>query len=78
MIKFKDLELGKYFRYQNKEFRKCNPIDLGSILYNSITDWVGEIPYDCQYIQWVQDDKMVRPIEDKEHPYAFARKEYKP
>lgn len=40
MVKFSELQIGERFRYKNFEFRKTLEVDMGSCIYNAITDEV--------------------------------------
>lgn len=61
--KFSDLKVGDEFRSHNKTFHKTLEVDMGSVIYNAITDWIDDPPWQQQFIQLVPDDRFVMAIQ---------------
>lgn len=55
-VTFGSLEVGQWFKYQNKRFRKTRLVDMGSCIYNAITEEV----FGSAFIVCLDDKKMVR------------------
>ena len=57
-VKFGDLKIKDLFRYNNKTFHKTLLVDMGSCIYNAITNELfGE-----SFIVCLPDDKIVNKI----------------
>lgn len=61
-MKFGDLKIGGEFRYNNLTFHKTNVVDVGTVLYNAITDRIGEGQWAQQKIVYLPDDKLVTAL----------------
>ena len=57
-VKFSELKIGDYFRYNNKTFHVVEFVDTGGYLYNAITEEI----YGESFIVFLNGDKIVNKI----------------